>query len=231
MAFWKTPNPERYIGKFEATRLYWRIEVFTSWVERRKWKDISLTWFFACYIYIYIVFRDQDDGSDDSRIKTILDSQGRLLRRWNMMIALSCVIAVSMDPLFFYLPIINKIENNKCLRLDNGLKIIAYSLRYVTDFVNLLNISLQFICHYIDDKDSRKLGLTKRYKYFFSWYFVIDVLSILPLPQVRDTFLCFWNLNCLICKCYFKVKTANLALDPFCYCGDFFRIILTTFLK
>jgi len=172
--------------------------------ERQKVKRYFINLIFCLlYIYIYIVFRDQDDGSDDSRIKTILDSQGRLLRRWNMMIALSCVIAVSMDPLFFYLPIINKIENNKCLRLDNGLKIIAYSLRYVTDFVNLLNISLQFICHYIDDQDSRKLGLTKRYKYFFSWYFVIDVLAILPLPQVRDTFLCFWNLNCLILQMLF----------------------------
>jgi hypothetical protein len=148
-----------------------------------------------------------------------------------MMIALSCVIAVSMDPLFFYLPIINKIENNKCLRLDNGLKIIAYSLRYVTDFVNLLNISLQFICHYIDDQDSRKLGLTKRYKYFFSWYFVIDVLSILPLPQVRDTFLCFWNLNCLICKCYFKVKYCESCFGSFLLLWRFFPDNINYFSK
>jgi hypothetical protein len=153
------------------------------------------------YIYIHIVFRDQDDG-EDPRIKTIHDSQGRLLRRWNMMIAVSCVIAVSMDPLFFYLPIINNNQDNKCWKLDKGLKIIAYSLRCVMDFVKLLNIC--------------KLGLTKRYKYFFSWYFVIDVLAILPLPQVRDALIFyFWNLNCLICKCYFKVKYCKRCFGSF----------------
>jgi hypothetical protein len=160
------------------------------------------------------VFRDQDiegqvsnstDGDDSgrkrTRIKTLLDPQGRLLQMWNIMFAVSCVIAVSMDPLFFYLPIVNR--DKKCVWLDKRLKIIAYSLRSVTDLIYLSNIILQFICPYIDEV-SLKLGRTMvvndprqiAKRYFFSRYFVIDVLAILPLPQVRDTFLllnCFAN--------------------------------------
>ena len=111
-----------------------------------------------------------------------------------MIFAVSCVVAVSMDPLFFYLPIIN--GDNKCLRLDKKLKIVAITLRSITDCIYLLNIVLQFICPYIDE-DSRKLGRTKvvtnarqiAKRYFFSRYFVIDFLAILPLPHVRATFL------------------------------------------
>jgi cyclic nucleotide gated channel len=94
-----------------------------------------------------------------------------------------------MDPLFFYLPIIN--ADKKCVGEDEKLKIVAITLRSVTDFIYLLNIILQFICPYIDEA-SRKLGRTEvvtdlrqiAKRYFFSRYFVIDVLAIIPLPQV-----------------------------------------------
>ncbi|XP_059435141.1 cyclic nucleotide-gated ion channel 1-like [Corylus avellana] len=130
-----------------------------------------------------------DSGQKRRRIKTILDPEGQLLRRWNMMIAVSCVIAVSVDPLFFYVLFIN--EHKKCLLLDKRLKIVAITLRSVTDFIYVLNIILQFICPYID-KECRKLGQIKvvtdpqqiAKHYFFSWYFVIDILATLPLPQV-----------------------------------------------
>jgi len=179
--------------------------------ERRKKKDTSLTWFFACYI---VVRNDQDiegqvsktDGDDSGQKrrtkKTIIDPEGRLLLWWNIMFAVSCAIAVSVDPLFYYLPLIN--TDKKCVWLDKRLKIVAITLRSVTDFIYLLNIILQFICPYIDEA-SRKLGRTEvvtdprqiAKRYFFSRYFVIDVLAILPLPQVRGgTFLL---LNCFAC--------------------------------
>jgi len=170
------------------------------------------------------VFRDQDiegqvsnstDGDDSgrkrTRIKTLLDPQGRLLQMWNIMFAVSCVIAVSMDPLFFYLPIVNR--DKKCVWLDKRLKIIAYSLRSVTDLIYLLNIILQFICPYIDEV-SLKLGRTMvvndprqiAKRYFFSRYFVIDVLAILPIPQVRDTF--------LLLNCFANVISSSTARRP-----------------
>jgi cyclic nucleotide gated channel len=133
---------------------------------------------------------DGDDSGQTRRTKKIIiDPEGRLLLWWNIMFAVSCVIAVSMDPLFFYLPIIDADE--KCVRLDENLKIVAITLRFVTDFIYLLNIILQFSCPYINEA-SRKLGRTEvvtdpwqiARRYFFSRYFVIDILAILPLPQV-----------------------------------------------
>ncbi|XP_059428823.1 cyclic nucleotide-gated ion channel 1-like [Corylus avellana] len=130
-----------------------------------------------------------DSGQKRTTKKTILDPEGQLLQWWNIMFAVSCVIAVSVDPLFFYLPVIN--GDAKCVWLDKRLKIVAITLRSVTDFIYVMNIIIQFICPYIDE-DSRKLGriiivrdpqqIANRY--FFSRYFVIDVLAVLPIPQV-----------------------------------------------
>jgi cyclic nucleotide gated channel len=133
---------------------------------------------------------DGDDSGQTRRTKKIIiDPEGRLLLWWNIMFAVSCVIAVSMDPLFYYLPIID--AKNKCVGLEEKLHKVAITLRSVTDFIYLLNIILQFICPYIDEA-SRKLGRTEvvtdpqqiAKRYFFSRYFVIDILAILPLPQV-----------------------------------------------
>ena len=120
--------------------------------------------------------------------KTILQNlepEGKFLLIWNVMFIVSCMIAVSLDPLFFYLPVIH--EDRKYLALDTKLKIIAICLRSVTNFIHLLNIILQFLCPYIDE-DERKLGRTKAVtdawpiakRYLWS-YFIFDILAILPL--------------------------------------------------
>ncbi|XP_042979404.1 cyclic nucleotide-gated ion channel 1-like [Carya illinoinensis] len=119
----------------------------------------------------------------------ILDPHGQNLRIWRMIFVVSCVIAVSVDPLFFYIPVIK--ERESCLALDKRLHIIAICLRAVTDLIYMVNIILQFICPYIDN-GARKVGRIKvvtdawpiAKRYMSSWYFRIDILAILPLPQV-----------------------------------------------
>ncbi|KAK2993856.1 hypothetical protein RJ640_003968, partial [Escallonia rubra] len=120
--------------------------------------------------------------------KKVLDPQGPFLQRWNKFFVLACVIAVSLDPLFFYIPVINGKE--KCLDLDNGLKIIACILRSVTDIFYILHIIFQFRTGFIAPS-SRVFGrgeltedpyaIARRY---LSSYFIIDLLAVLPLPQV-----------------------------------------------
>lgn len=94
-----------------------------------------------------------NDGVDPEKQgtmrKTILQNlklENKYLQMWNMMFVVSCTIAVSVDPLFFYLSVIN--EENKRLALDNKLKIAAICLRSVTDMVYVMNIILQFLCPY-----------------------------------------------------------------------------------
>ena len=102
---------------------------------------------------------------------------------------MSCVIAVSLDPLFFYIPVTN--EDNKCVRLDKKLRATAIVLRSMTDIIHIVHMILQFRTGFIDKKllksgkpvfvkDARKIAR----RYFWP-YFVIDILVILPIPQVH----------------------------------------------
>ncbi|KAL0373804.1 UNVERIFIED_CONTAM: putative cyclic nucleotide-gated ion channel 10 [Sesamum radiatum] len=95
---------------------------------------------------------------------------------------------VSLDPLFFYTPVVD--AKNFCLSLDENLEITACVLRSFIDIFYVFHIVLQFHTGYIAPS-SRVFGrgeliedrrdIAKRY---LSSYFIVDILSILPLPQV-----------------------------------------------
>ncbi|KAL6982092.1 Cyclic nucleotide-gated ion channel 1 [Sarracenia purpurea var. burkii] len=130
---------------------------------------------------------DQPTKELGSRTK-ILDPQGNFLQKWNKIFVITCVIAVSLDPLFFYIPVID--GDRKCLSLDTKLEIIACVLRTFTDIFYVLHILIQFRTGFIAPS-SRVFGrgeliedpdaIAKKY---LSSYFIIDVLAVLPLPQV-----------------------------------------------
>ncbi|KAM1053337.1 hypothetical protein PS2_000836 [Malus domestica] len=119
--------------------------------------------------------------------RKILDPQGSVLQNWNKIFVLSCVIAVSLDPLFLYTPVVD--GKYKCVDLDRRLQIIACVLRSFTDIFHVLHIIFQFRTGFIAPS-SRVFGrgeliddpvaIAKRY---LSSYFIIDILAILPLPQ------------------------------------------------
>ncbi|PHU17855.1 Cyclic nucleotide-gated ion channel 1 [Capsicum chinense] len=127
------------------------------------------------------------DQSVASKMK-VLDPQGRFLQQWNKVFVLVCVIAVSLDPLFFYIPVID--NENKCLDLDKTLKITACVLRSITDLFYINHIILQFHTGFIAPT-SRVFGrgeliedsaaIAKRY---LLSYFTVDVVAVLPLPQI-----------------------------------------------
>lgn len=120
--------------------------------------------------------------------KKTLNPQGKFLQKWNKIFVLSCVIAVSVDPLFFYIPIVK--DDKKCLDLDTKLQITASVLRSFTDIFYIVHIIFQFRTGFIAPS-SRVFGrgvlvedaweIAKRY---MSSYFLVDILAVLPLPQV-----------------------------------------------
>ncbi|XP_024959609.1 cyclic nucleotide-gated ion channel 1 [Cynara cardunculus var. scolymus] len=120
--------------------------------------------------------------------KKTLNPQGKFLQKWNKIFVLSCVIAVSVDPLFFYIPIVK--DDKKCLDLDKKLQITASVLRSFTDIFYIVHIIFQFHTGFIAPS-SRVFGrgvlvedaweIAKRY---MSSYFLVDILAVLPLPQV-----------------------------------------------
>ena len=104
----------------------------------------------------------------------------------------SRVISVAVDPLFFYFPVIK--DKEKCLGVDNKLAIIAFVLRSLFDAFYVLHIIFQFRTGFIAPSSqvfgrgemiSDPVAIAKRY---LSTYFLIDILSILPFPQVCRTF-------------------------------------------
>ena len=126
---------------------------------------------------------------EERKSKTrVLDPQGPFLQRWNKIFVISCLIAVSVDPLFFYIPVID--GDKSCLYLDKKLAKIASILRFFTDIFYLLHIIFQFKTGFVAPS-SRVFGrgvlvedtfaIAKRY---LSTYFLIDFLAVLPLPQV-----------------------------------------------
>ncbi|KAL3030754.1 hypothetical protein AAZX31_03G235900 [Glycine max] len=120
--------------------------------------------------------------------KKILDPQGPILQKWNKIFVITCVMAVSVDPLFFYIPVINNAR--KRVDLDGVLQITASVLRTFFDLFYILRIIFQFKTGFIAPS-SRVFGrgeliddpmaIMKRY---LTSHFIIDVLSIIPLPQV-----------------------------------------------
>lgn len=120
--------------------------------------------------------------------KKILNPQSQFLQRWNKIFMISCVIALAIDPLFFYIPVID--GKKKCLNVDFNLEISVCLFRTAVDFFYILHIIFQFRTGFISPS-SRVFGrgeliddpkaIAKRY---LTSYFVFDVLAILPLPQV-----------------------------------------------
>ncbi|KAK7285792.1 hypothetical protein RJT34_20573 [Clitoria ternatea] len=120
--------------------------------------------------------------------KKILDPQGPILQKWNKIFVLTCVLAVSVDPFFFYIPVVD--QTKKCLALNETLQIIVSVLRTFFDLFYIVHIIFQFRTGFIPPS-SRVFGrgeliddpvaIMKRY---ITSYFIIDILSIIPLPQV-----------------------------------------------
>ncbi|KAJ0075559.1 putative cyclic nucleotide-gated ion channel 8 [Pistacia vera] len=120
--------------------------------------------------------------------KKIYDPQDRSLLLWNRLFVISCILGVSMDPLFFYLPVFNDEAN--CLGMDIDLAVTVTTLRTVVDSFYLIRMVLQFRTAYIAPS-SRVFGrgelvidpalIASRYLRHF---FIVDLLSVLPLPQI-----------------------------------------------
>ncbi|KAJ9550926.1 hypothetical protein OSB04_014971 [Centaurea solstitialis] len=114
----------------------------------------------------------------------ILDPQDKFLLTWNKYFVVSCILAVSIDPLFFYLPVFD--QSKKCLGIDRKLAITATTLRSVVDTFYLIHMALQFRTAFIAPS-SRVFGrgelvidpaqIAKRY---LRWYFIIDFLAVVP---------------------------------------------------
>jgi cyclic nucleotide gated channel len=128
-----------------------------------------------------------EDMPKDTRFN-YLDPASSRLHKWNAFFLASCLVAVFVDPLFFYLP---KVDfDHSCITISRQLQVAVTVFRTITDFFYVVHMVLRFKTAYIRPS-TRVFGrgelvtnpkdIAKRYFQFDFW---IDFAAVLPIPQV-----------------------------------------------
>ncbi|XP_010278053.1 PREDICTED: probable cyclic nucleotide-gated ion channel 14 isoform X2 [Nelumbo nucifera] len=121
--------------------------------------------------------------------KRILDPGSEIVLQWNRVFLISCLLALFVDPLYFYLPSVGG-NGSSCIKTDLNLSIVVTCFRTVADLFYLLHMIIKFRTAYVAPSsrvfgrgelvmDSKKIAR----RYLKSDFF-IDLAATLPLPQV-----------------------------------------------
>ncbi|XP_027339209.1 cyclic nucleotide-gated ion channel 17 isoform X2 [Abrus precatorius] len=122
--------------------------------------------------------------------KRILDPGSEIVLKWNRVFIVSCLVALFVDPLYFYLPSVIESTRSSCVRSDLTLRIVVTFLRTIADIFYLLHLIIKLRTAYVAPS-SRVFGrgelvmdpkkIARRY---FRSDFFIDFIATLPLPQM-----------------------------------------------
>ncbi|XP_010914081.1 probable cyclic nucleotide-gated ion channel 14 [Elaeis guineensis] len=122
--------------------------------------------------------------------KRMLDPGSDLVLKWNRVFLISCLVALFIDPLYFYLPSISKGDKTSCIRMDHHLSIIVTFFRTLADLFYVLHMAIKFRTAYVAPS-SRVFGrgeLVMNPKKIARRYlrsdFFVDLAAALPLPQI-----------------------------------------------
>ncbi|KAI7746967.1 hypothetical protein M8C21_030485, partial [Ambrosia artemisiifolia] len=125
---------------------------------------------------------------DTRRSIMLFDPEGPFIQQWNKAFLICSVVALSLDPLFLYIPIVDGTQN--CLDVDHNLANVLCVLRSFADILYVFHIFINFRTMILVPASSRVIGRSKYIdkpqrvaKRYLMSYFIIDVLAALPLPQ------------------------------------------------
>ncbi|MBA0784498.1 hypothetical protein Gotri_006809 [Gossypium trilobum] len=117
----------------------------------------------------------------------VLDPGSPTLTKWNYIILCTCLVALFLDPLYFFLPVIGA---PGCMQIDLGLGIFVTFFRTVADLFFFIHITIKFRTAFVAPS-SRVFGrgeLVMDRKAIAIRYlkssFIIDLAAALPLPQI-----------------------------------------------
>lgn len=120
----------------------------------------------------------------------ILDPGSELVLRWNRLFLFSCLVALFVDPLYFYLPSLWGSEKSSCLKTDLNLRIVVTCFRTVADIFYLMHMAIKFRTAYVAPS-SRVFGRgelvmdpKKICRRYLRSDFLVDLAATLPLPQI-----------------------------------------------
>ncbi|KAI7746326.1 hypothetical protein M8C21_030577 [Ambrosia artemisiifolia] len=101
--------------------------------------------------------RVHPEENNDSKGKRVLDPGSDVILQWNRIFLFSCLVALFVDPLFFYLPSVEKEGGSSCMLSDLNLGIVVTCLRTMADIFYMMNIAIKFRTAYVAPS-SRVLG-------------------------------------------------------------------------
>lgn len=120
----------------------------------------------------------------------ILDPGGDVVLQWNRVFLFWCLVALYVDPLFFFLYSVKRTGRSSCMTTDLNLGIVVTFFRTLADLFYVLHIVIKFRTAYVS-RTSRVFGrgeLVKDPKLIARRYlrsdFIVDLIACLPLPQV-----------------------------------------------
>lgn len=152
--------------------------------------------------------------------KRILDPGSEIMLKWNWVFLAMCLVALFVDPLYFYLPLVrNGDDRYSCIRLDTKLSAVITVFRCIADLFYILHIVIKFRTAYVAPSsrvfgrgelvmDSKKIA--RRY---LRSDFAIDLVAALPLPQVPVS-LCLCAIGEWSCAAYRTKKPMRAKNKP-----------------
>lgn len=107
----------------------------------------------------------------------------RIVNWWKTVLFV-CVLALAFDPLFFFIPVID--SHKFCFTLDKKLGVAVCVLRTLIDVFYVIHFIFHFITELVAPRSRASLrGNSKPIrKRLFFFYFSVDIVSVLPIPQV-----------------------------------------------
>ncbi|KAG7540909.1 Cyclic nucleotide-binding domain [Arabidopsis thaliana x Arabidopsis arenosa] len=138
------------------------------------------------------VSSNKSKSSKVSWYKTILDPGSEIVLKWNWVFIVSCMVALFIDPLYFFVPAIGGDKNYPCARTDTSLSILVTFFRTIADLFYLLHIFIKFRTGFIAPNSSTRVfgrGELVMDPKAIAWRylksdFIIDLIATLPLPQI-----------------------------------------------
>ncbi|KAE9585762.1 putative Ion transport domain-containing protein [Lupinus albus] len=119
--------------------------------------------------------------------RLILDPRGQIINKWNKIFLVACLASLFLDPLFFYLPVV---QDQVCIDIGISLEVTLTIIRSVVDLFYIIQIFIKFRTAYVAPS-SRVFGrgelVIKSYKIairYLKMGFWLDFIAALPIPQV-----------------------------------------------